>query len=48
MANNKASRKMAKLILSEKKENGNYQFRQKMVPEDDVKEELKAAQEKAK
>lgn len=48
MADDKASRKMAKLILAEKKENGNYQFRQKMVPVDDVQEELKAAREKAK
>lgn len=48
MANDKASRKMAKLILAEKKENGNYQFRQKMVPLNDVKDELKAARQKAK
>jgi hypothetical protein len=39
---------MAKLILAEKKENGNYQYRQKMVSVDDVQEELKAAREKAK
>jgi hypothetical protein len=48
MADDKASRKMAKLILAEKKENGNYQYRQKMVSVDDVQEELKAAREKAK
>ncbi len=48
MADDKASRKMAKLILSEKKENGHYRFRQKMVPLDDVQDELKAAREKAK
>lgn len=48
MANDKASRNMAKLILAEKKENGNYQYRQKMVPVDSVQDELKAAREKAK
>ena len=34
---------MAKLILSEKKANGQYRFRVKMVPLDDVEGELKAA-----
>lgn len=48
MADDKASRKMAKLILAEKKENGSYRFRQKMVPVDDVQDELKAAREQTK
>ena len=34
---------MAKLIVAEKKENGQYRFREKMVPLDDVQAELKAA-----
>ncbi len=34
---------MAKLILAEKKANGHYSFRAKMVPLDDVQAELKAA-----
>ena len=40
-----ASRKMAKLIVAEKRENGSYGFRQKIVPLDDVEEELDAAKE---
>lgn len=39
------SRKMAKLILAEKKDNGSYGFRQKIVPLDDVEEELEKAKE---
>lgn len=41
----KASRKMAKVIVAEKRENGSYGFRQKMVPLDDVEEELEKAKE---
>ncbi len=41
------SRKMAKIVVSEKKPNGQYRFRQKIVPLDDVKEELKAARQNA-
>jgi hypothetical protein len=37
------SGKMAKVIIAEKKENGHYRFRQKIVPLDNVKEEIKAA-----
>jgi hypothetical protein len=37
------SRKMAKIVVAEKKPNGEYRFRNKIVPLDDVKEELKAA-----
>ena len=40
---NAASVPMAKIVISEKKENGEYRFRQKMVPQDRVQEELRAA-----
>jgi hypothetical protein len=40
-----ASRKMAKLIVAEEREDGNYGFRQKIVPLDDVEEELEEAKE---
>jgi len=40
-----ASRKMAKLVVAEKRENGSYGFRQKIIPLDDVEEELEAAKE---
>ena len=39
------SRQMAQLVLAEKRENGSYGFRKKMVPLDEVEEELKAAKE---
>ena len=42
-SNGSASRKMAKLVVAEKKEDGNYGFRQKIVPLDDVEEELEEA-----
>jgi hypothetical protein len=42
-SNGSASRKMAKLIVAEEKEDGNYGFRQKIVPLDDVEEELEEA-----
>lgn len=35
---------MAKIVIAEKKENGQYRFRQKMVEVDNLQEELKAAQ----
>ena len=38
-----AIRQMAKVVVAEKKPNGQYRFRQKMVPLDDVQDELKAA-----
>jgi hypothetical protein len=38
-----ASRKMARIVVAVKKENGHYSFNQKMVPLDDVQEELQAA-----
>jgi len=44
--NGSASRKMAKLVLAEKRENGSYGFRQKTVPLDDVEDELEAAKER--
>lgn len=34
---------MAKIVVAEKKENGQYSFRQKMVPLDTVQAEMKAA-----
>lgn len=36
-------RLMAKLVVAEKKANGQYRFREKMVALDDVQAELKAA-----
>ena len=36
-------RVMAKLVVAEKKGNGQYRFREKIVPMDDVQAELKAA-----
>ena len=36
-------KKMAKLILSERKENGHFSFRTKMVDADNVKDELAKA-----
>ncbi|RMF59630.1 MAG: DUF4295 domain-containing protein [Bacteroidetes bacterium] len=41
----KNSRKnnMAKVVVAVKKENGQYTFRQKMVPLESVQDELKAA-----
>ena len=44
-SNGSASRKMAKVIVAEKKEDGNYGFRQKIVPLDDVEQELEEAKE---
>jgi hypothetical protein len=38
-----ASRKMAKIIVAQKKENGAYSYKQRIVPLDDVQDELKAA-----
>jgi hypothetical protein len=38
---------MAKLVVAEKRENGSYGFRQKIVPLDEVEEELEAAKEKS-
>ncbi len=36
-------RKMAKVVIAEKKPNGQYRFRAKIVPLDDVQAEIKAA-----
>ena len=41
-----ASKKMAKVIVAEKRDNGSYGFRQKIIPLDDVEEELEAAKER--
>ena len=37
------AKKMAKLIVAEKKGNGHYAFRTRMVYADDVKDEIKRA-----
>ena len=37
------ARKMAKLVLAEKKQNGNFSFRTKIVDVENVQSELKAA-----
>jgi len=37
------AKRMAKIVVSEKKENGQYRFRTKMVDMNDVKAELAAA-----
>ena len=36
--------RMAKIVVAEKKENGQYRFKSKMVQIDDVQNALKAAQ----
>lgn len=38
-------RQMVKIVSAEKKSNGHYRFKQKMVHVDDVQNELKAAKE---
>ena len=38
-----SARSMAKVIVASKKQNGHYEFRQKMVEASQVQEELKAA-----
>jgi hypothetical protein len=38
-----AGKQMAKIVAAEKKPNGQYRFKMKMVNADDVSEELKAA-----
>jgi hypothetical protein len=40
-----ASQKMAKVVVAEKRENGSYGFRQKIIPLDEVEAELEAAKE---
>ncbi len=37
------SKKMAKIVVAEKKENGQFRFRSKIVHVDTLQEELKAA-----
>ncbi|MBO6574574.1 MAG: hypothetical protein JJ896_04105 [Rhodothermales bacterium] len=37
------AKRMAKVVVAERKENGHIRFRAKMVDVNDVKEELKAA-----
>lgn len=41
---NAGSIPMARIVVAEKKENGQYRYREKMVPQDRVQDELKAAQ----
>lgn len=43
-AKNAAANRMVKIVVAEKKANGQYRFRQKMVLADEVQNELKAAQ----
>ena len=38
-----AAKNMAKIVVAEKKANGQYSYRQKMVELDEVQNELKAA-----
>jgi len=38
-----SKRNMAKLVVSEKKPNGNYSFRTRMVDVQNIKDEIKAA-----
>ena len=40
---NANAKRMAKVVVAEKKPNGQYRFRQKMVNVDDVQAELQAA-----
>jgi hypothetical protein len=40
---NPAAKSMAKVIVASRKQNGNYEFRSKMVTTDQVQDELKAA-----
>ncbi len=40
---NAVANKMVKIVVAEKKENGQYRFRQKMVLAESVQDELKAA-----
>lgn len=40
-----ASQKMAKVVVAEKRDNGSYGFRQKVIPLDDVEEELETAKD---
>jgi len=37
------AKRMAKIVISEKKENGQYRFRSKMVDANDVNDELASA-----
>lgn len=39
------ARQMAKIVAAEKKSNGRYRFKEKMVDVDDVKDELNAAKQ---
>jgi hypothetical protein len=41
---NTVNRKMAKVVMAVKKENGQYSYRQKVVELDNVQQELQAAQ----
>ncbi len=39
------TKQMAKIVAAEKKSNGHYRFKEKMVDVDDVKDELNAAKQ---
>jgi hypothetical protein len=43
-AKSAAANRMARVVIAEKKPNGQYRFKQKMVMLDQVQDELKAAQ----
>ncbi len=43
LAQKRDAKKMAKLVIAEKKENGQYSYRHKMVDASDVQSELAAA-----
>jgi len=43
LAQKRDAKKMAKIVIAEKKENGHYSYRHKMVDLNDVKSELAAA-----
>lgn len=39
------SRKMARVVVAERKENGQFRFRSKMVSQESVQDEIKAARQ---
>jgi hypothetical protein len=39
------SKKMARMVIAERKENGHFRFRSKMVSQEDIRDEIKAARQ---
>ena len=39
------AKKMARIVVAERKENGQFRFRSKMVHQDSIQEEIKAARQ---